>query len=71
MSKTNIFGKKNRIFVNNLNFFTKSWVSLHFTFRFESFLQKPIKNGGFTKYDPKLDFDYKSIPKLESNAKLT
>ena len=27
--------------------------------------------GGFTKYDSKLDFDCKSISKLESNAKVT
>ena len=27
--------------------------------------------GGFTRYDSKLDFDCKSIPKLESNSKVT
>ena len=27
--------------------------------------------GGFTKYDIELDFNPKTIPKLESNAKLT
>ena len=29
------------------------------------------KEGEFTKYDSKLDFDCKRIPKLESNAKIT
>ena len=32
---------------------------------------KVKKVWGFTKYDSKIDFDCKSILKLESNAKLT
>ena len=31
-------------------------------------MKQMIKQGGFAKYDSKLDFKYKIIPKLESNA---
>ena len=31
----------------------------------------PKSYSEFAKYDSKLDFDCKSIPKLESNAKVT
>ena len=33
--------------------------------------QLDIYQGKFAKYDSKLDFDCKSIPKLESNTKVT
>ena len=34
-------------------------------------LHMTLFSGEFTKYDSKLDFDCKSIPKFESNAKVT
>ena len=66
-----VHGIKNYLWVDVNTYFICLYITLLLKF-FLLFIENiKIVFRGFTKYDSKLDFDCKSILKLQSNAKIT